>query len=265
MNEEPLQPPATLSRKAGLFNPLAHPICLARPERVSLHAAWREHIPFGMLLIDLLRPRTLVELGTFLGNSYCAFCQAVKTVGSETRCYGIDNWTGDDQAGYYGPEILTELRAYHDPRYGDFSALVQSSFEAATDKFADGSVDLLHIDGHHSYESVKANFDSWIAKVREGGVVLLHDTHERKEGFGVHRFWEELKKRYSSTFEFPHGHGLGVVALGEVSSPDLCSLFATSSAERAVLCEFFHQSGNRFTLEAQLQLAAAAAALQTSK
>ncbi|MGI8820326.1 MAG: class I SAM-dependent methyltransferase [Chthoniobacterales bacterium] len=248
-----------------MLNPLAHPICLAQPERLSLHAAWREHIPFGMLLVDLLRPRTLVELGTFLGNSYCAFCQAVKALGLGTQCYAIDRWTGDDQAGFYGPEVLAELRAYHEPRYGDFSTLVQSSFEAATDQFADGSVDLLHIDGHHSYESVKANFDSWITKVREGGVVLLHDTHERKEGFGVHRFWEELKERYAGIFEFPHGHGLGVVALGEVSSPELRTFFAASSAERAVLCEFFHQTGGRFTLEAQLQLATAAAALPDSK
>lgn len=99
-----------------MLNPLLHPICLAKAERVSLHAAWREHIPFGMLLIDLLRPRTFVELGTFLGNSYCAFCHAVQTLGTGTRCFAVDSWTGDDQVGFYGPEILADLRAYHDPR-----------------------------------------------------------------------------------------------------------------------------------------------------
>jgi hypothetical protein len=238
-----------------MLNPLLHPICLAKAERVSLHAAWREHIPFGMLLIDLLRPRTLVELGTFLGNSYCAFCQAVQTLGAETRCYAVDNWTGDDQAGFYGPEILAELRGYHDPRYGPFSTLVQATFENATKQFADGTIDLLHIDGHHSYESVQRNFDGWISKVSDGGVVLFHDTHEFKEGFGVHRFWSELKERYPTTFEFHHGHGLGVLAVGEVSQPELQTLFGTTAAEADTLREFFRQLGSRYTLEAQLTLA----------
>ncbi|MDQ6764542.1 MAG: class I SAM-dependent methyltransferase [Verrucomicrobiota bacterium] len=238
-----------------MLNPLLHPICLAKAERLSLHAAWREHIPFGMLLVDLLRPRTLVELGTFLGNSYCALCQAVKTLGTETRCYAIDNWSGDDQAGFYGPEVLEELRAYHDPRYGSFSTLVQSGFEAATDHFADASIDLLHIDGHHSYDSVKGNFDSWVSKVSDRGLILFHDTHEFQEGFGVNRFWEELKTRYVSHFEFRHGHGLGVLAVGTISSPDLRALFDSSPAEADVVREFFREIGGRFTSEAKLAIA----------
>ena len=238
-----------------MFNPLLHPICLAKPERLSLHAAWREHIPFGTVLVDLLRPRTFVELGTFVGNSYCAFCQAVQTLGTQTRCYAVDRWTGDDHVGFYGPEILADLRAYHDPRYASFSTLVQSSFEQAIDEFADGSIDLLHIDGHHSYESVKDNFDSWLPKVSDGGVVLLHDTYEFKDDFGVHRFWSELESRYPASFEFRHGHGLGVVATGTLVPPELQSFFEATANQADVLREFFHQIGRRYTLEAQLQLA----------
>jgi hypothetical protein len=71
----------------------------------------------------------------------------------------------------------------------------------------------------------------------------------------VSRFWEELKQRYPNRFEFRHGHGLGVLAIGTVSSPELCTLFASSPAEAEVLREFFHQIGSRFTCEAQLQIA----------
>lgn len=235
-----------------MLHPLDHPICLEEPERRLSRGAWREHIPFGMMLIDLLRPRVLVELGTYLGNSYCAFCQAVERLETGTRCYAIDSWTGDDQAGFYGPEVLEELRAYHDPRYGAFSTLIQSSFDDARPQFADASIDLLHIDGHHSYESVKANFDSWLAKVSSRGVILFHDTHEFREGFGVHRLWAELKGRYRSTFEFHHGHGLGVLALGEVS-PELERLFAASPDEAEVLREFFRLIGSRWVLQAELE------------
>src|SRR6266851_1016025 len=101
------------------FNPLARPVCLSDPLRIAT-TEWAGHIPFAMFLIDVLRPRVVVELGTFTGVSYCAFCQAVKELNLNTRCYAIDTWRGDDQSGCYGSDILAELRAHHDPLYGDF-------------------------------------------------------------------------------------------------------------------------------------------------
>src|ERR1051326_4624087 len=71
------------------LNPLEHPICFAQPERIAA-SAWIGHIPFAMYLTDVLRPRVIVELGTFTGVSYCAFCQAVQEIQSDARCYGID-------------------------------------------------------------------------------------------------------------------------------------------------------------------------------
>ena len=230
-----------------MLNPLLHPICLAEPQRSYLRGAWREHIPFGMMLIDLLRPRTLVELGTFRGISYCAFCQAIKALGTKTQCHAIDHWAGDNQAGYYGPDVFEELQAYHDPRYGTFSTLVRASFEEAAVQFPAGSIDLLHIDGHHSYEAVKDNFDTWIEKMSDRGVVLFHDIHEFREGFGVHRFWAELKLRYPTHFEFQHGHGLGVLSVGDVPSLPLRALFDSTPAEAKILREFFRQIGQRLT------------------
>ena len=89
----------------ALFNPLDHPICFAHPLRVASTASarfWMEHIPFGMFLVDVLRPRVLVELGAFSGVSFCAFCQAVKELDTGTRCYAVDTWQGDPHNGYYG-------------------------------------------------------------------------------------------------------------------------------------------------------------------
>ncbi|CAB4242816.1 protein of unknown function [Methylacidimicrobium sp. AP8] len=110
---------------------------------------------------------------------------------------GIDHWRGDEQAGEYGSEVLEDLRRHHDPRYGGFSRLLRESFEEALPRFAKGSIDLLHIDGLHSYQAVRRDFCSWLPRVSVRGVVLLHDVAVRREGFGVWRLWEEVSKRVS--------------------------------------------------------------------
>tara|TARA_A100001011_G_C13728696_1_gene602595 strand:+ start:62 stop:553 length:492 start_codon:yes stop_codon:yes gene_type:complete len=84
-------------------------------------------------------------------------------------------------------------------------------FSEALRKFDENSIDLLHIDGFHSYEAVSGDFNTWYPKLSTKAVVLFHDTHEFQPKFGVHRFWAEIKNKYpEQCFEFEHSHGLGV-------------------------------------------------------
>jgi hypothetical protein len=234
----------------ALFNPLDHPICFSYPLRVASTASarfWMEHIPFGMFLVDVLRPRVLVELGTFSGVSFCAFCQAVKELGTGTRCYAIDTWQGDPHNGYYGPEVLSELKSHHDPLYSGFSRLVQSTFDEAVSHFENSSIDLLHIDGFHTYEAVRRDFEKWLPKMSERGVVLFHDINVRELDFGVWKLWEEIKPRYPH-FEATWGQGLGVLAVGK-QQPDLLTFLCNSPEGKLTeVRDFFCQLGLRLEL-----------------
>jgi len=191
---------------------------LQYPARLVWPAPWVGHIPFAFWLVEALRPRIVVELGVHSGNSYCAFLQAVQSLALPAQCYGIDHWQGDEHSAYYGDEVYAELGAYHDPLYGSFSTLIRAPFEAALPYFSDRSVDLLHIDGFHTYEAVAKDFSDWLPKMSSRGVVLFHDINVREREFGVWRLWEEIAARYQ-TFAFVHSHGLGVAYLGSESPP----------------------------------------------
>jgi hypothetical protein len=214
-----------------------HPIVLMRPSVVPPFG-WVGHIPFAYLAMDLLRPATVVELGTHTGNSYLAMCQAARSLGLETRCHAIDTWQGDSHASHYGEQVFQALRSRHDPRYGDFSTLMRSRFDDALAHFADASVDLLHIDGLHTYEAVRHDFETWLPKLSDRAVVLLHDTATEERGFGVHAFFEELAARYPC-FGFRHSHGLGVVAVGKQVPEPFVAFMRSAQANPSAFHAFF--------------------------
>jgi len=189
-------------------------ISLLAPDLITAPPSWLGHVPFAFWIVEAARPTTLVELGTHTGNSYSAFCQAVKVLGLPTVCFAVDTWEGDAQAGYYGDEIHRSLSAFHDPRYGAFSRLMRMTFDEAVARFDDGSIDLLHIDGLHTYEAARHDFETWRPKLSPRGVVLFHDVNVRKDDFGVWRLWEELSALHPH-FTFLHSNGLGVLGVGE--------------------------------------------------
>ena len=65
---------------------------------------------------------------------------------------------------------------------------------------------------------------SWRPKLSANSIVLFHDTNVREGNFGVFRFWSELTQGQVN-FNFLHGHGLGVLGIGNKFPSELKLLF----------------------------------------
>ena len=133
-----------------------------------------------------------------------------------------------DQAGFYDESVFQEWERYHAQRFSGFSRLIRSTFDEALVHFADRTIDLLHIDGCHTYDAVSSDYARWLPKLSDRGIVLFHDTNVRERDFGAWRLWQEVRALHSS-FEFLHGHGLGVLGVGRNQPPALQWLFSASS------------------------------------
>ncbi|MCL5783752.1 MAG: class I SAM-dependent methyltransferase [Patescibacteria group bacterium] len=172
---------------------------------------WAGHKYFAYDLIRNTEPEVVVELGVHWGTSFFSFSQGAKDGKTETRLSAVDTWQGDKHAGFYGEDVFNRVNEIKDKYYKDVNIhLLRMTFDEAVDEFEDGSIDILHIDGLHTYKAVKHDFDNWFKKVKKDGIILFHDTHERKRGFGVYKLWNELQKRYVN-IDFYHSHGLGVL------------------------------------------------------
>lgn len=216
-------------------------------------SAWIEHIPFAFWIIDVIKPKTVVELGVHTGTSYFAFCQAIKTLNINSACYGVDTWKGDEHAGFYSDTIFNNVSSWNDQHYSRFSTLIRATFDEAKQFFLDSSIDLLHIDGYHTYEAVKHDFEFWLPKLAPNAIVLFHDINVRKEDFGVFKFWAELIQQYPH-FQFDFGYGLGILCIGKASQGELKTLFSgdQNSPQYLFLRNLFFDRGHNFKVQHNL-------------
>ena len=190
---------------------------------------WIGHIPFAYELIGRLKPGITVELGTYSGSSFAAFCQAVEAAGGG-RCYGIDLWEGDVHMGRFDESLFNEINDYLAAEHPATATLVRKDFNEAVALFQDRTIDLLHIDGTHTYEAVSNDFRTWLPKMSDRSVVLFHDVNVTVQNagaaalkFGVRRLFDEVKAEYPH-LEFAHCFGLGVLVTGRNAPPEVMEL-----------------------------------------
>ena len=121
----------------------------------SVDSAWKGHEYFVQWLVKELDPKITVEIGTYRGFSTYFLAK-----NNNGMVHSLD--TKDFGAS----ENLKEL---------DNVVLIQNSSEDEVKKWTQ-KIDLLHIDGNHTKESVNHDLIEWVKHMNDGGVILMHDV-----------------------------------------------------------------------------------------
>jgi predicted O-methyltransferase YrrM len=154
----------------------------------------------GLFLYRLTKEYCLngfaVEIGSYCGKSACYIGQACKE--NNTHLVTIDHHRGSEeqQLGqeYFDPEefdykknrvdtLPTLLKNISNHNLDNFvEALVSDSVSAA--KNLEDNLDLVFIDGSHTFESARLDYASWKGKIRKGGILAIHDIYDTEADGG---------------------------------------------------------------------------------
>jgi cephalosporin hydroxylase len=155
-------------------------------------------------LIGLVRrrfPRVVVEIGTARGGTLYAWCQVADP---HALLVSID-LPGGPFGGGYTPDDVSTFRAYGRPdqrlhfiRADSHSGETRQTLERILNG---GQIDFLMIDGDHTYEGVRRDFEMYAPLVGPGNPIAFHDTLRHPEGSSseVDRFWNEIRSDYRHT------------------------------------------------------------------
>ncbi len=224
--------------------------------RRMVFSTWVDHLPFAYDIIESVRPKLLVELGAYNGLSFFAFCQSMLENNVDGVAYAIDCWEGDKHTDSYDDSIYKGVQEHAREHYRGFTYLLKMFFSEALQHFQEDSIDLLHIDGLHTYDAVKEDFTTWYPKVKPGGLVLFHDVMAKIKDFGAWKYFEELEEEHDETFKFYHGFGLGVLRKPGGERPDnqlLDIMFSKQESDRDDLRRFYTHASHFMEAKRQVK------------
>lgn len=136
------------------------------------------------------------EIGSYCGKSTCYIAQACKE--NNSLLYAIDHHRGSEeqQKGqeYFDEEIfdvlenrintyplfLKNIKEYELDNF--IKPLVMDSISAS--KEISEALDFIFIDGSHTYESARNDYKFWKPKLRNGGILAIHDIYDSEDEGG---------------------------------------------------------------------------------
>jgi predicted O-methyltransferase YrrM len=142
-----------------------------KASRTFTHLTYEERLLLYQTVLRLGRNKVIVEIGSYLGASSCFLAAGAQDMGSTVYC--IDTWGNDGMT----EGLRDTYSAFQDNtrRYQNHIVPLRCRSEEAVKGF-EKSIDMLFLDGDHSYEGVSSDLQLWLPKLRFGSWLFLHDS-----------------------------------------------------------------------------------------
>jgi len=177
----------------------------------------KEEVLFLIRVLKRIRPKIMLEIGTGRGGTLFLFTNAASSV---AKIITVDLPGGPFGGGY--PRYMISLLQSFGSSKQKVYLLRTNSHDAGTfakvKSILNGEkLDFLFIDGDHSYEGVRKDFEMYSPLVRKGGIIAFHDIvpGPPENVGGVPKFWDEIKHNFCYEEIVKDwkqgGYGIGVI------------------------------------------------------
>jgi len=207
------KPVRTVAKRLGLSRPHG----TIKYPRINFASGLQDGAWLLFGLVETLRPDVCVEIGSARGLSACFVGLALKHQ-KHGKLYAIDPheptaWNDEASVDTYAV-MRKNLRACGVDGYVE----IVRSYSGDAAKGWTRPIDMIFIDGDHSYDGVRRDWDLFIPFVRDFGVVIFHDTmwdvaepSAKRADMGVPRFVDELRRRGYPVLTLDRHHGISLV------------------------------------------------------
>jgi len=150
-------------------------------------------------LVDEREPERIVEIGTAKGGLFYIFCRHLDSAQSIVSL----DLPGGPFGGVYSEgrvPLFREFSSRTDLHFVRGDSHDEDTARRLEDRLSGAQVDLLFLDGDHTYDGVRQDFERYKDVVAPDGLIALHDivpnpSHSDCE---VDRFWNELQDEYET-------------------------------------------------------------------
>ncbi len=157
--------PLTLDESQAHLLPLLEPLFL-----IDTHMFFEERVHLFKLALALPEGFVACEIGSYLGASTAFLAAAASLRGGHV--HAVDTWQNDAMP-HEPAESTFERFQENTQKFQQFITTHRGQAAALKDEVP--AIDLLFIDGDHSYEGTKANLTDYAGKLKPRGVLVLHD------------------------------------------------------------------------------------------
>jgi hypothetical protein len=160
--------------------------------------------------IELSEESKIVEIGVHGGGSFLLTFDLIE--GNDTKLFGIDCWERIHETGingidnsFWSSDSLNRFLDLHKENRENLENIIKaydlknqlyllhgfSNDKKILDQFSDESIDLLYIDGDHSFDGCYSDLKNWFPKIKKGGYILNDDYKWEGVNQAVNLFCKE--------------------------------------------------------------------------